>query len=946
MESIQYVGEHLLPGKIGHALVVIAFITAIVAVISGLLHEKYRSTADIPRWKNLMRWSFIIHLISVVGIMSTIFFMMFNHYYEYKYVQAHVSDTLPMRYILAAFWEGQEGSFLLWMLWNSVLGCIIIRNRDRWENLVIACIALCQILLTSMIFGVYIHIGDYVGKIGSSPFVLLRNTIDAPIFSNPNYLELIKGQGLNVLLQNYWNTIHPPTLFMGFASTIIPFAYAISSLIRGEYLSWLKPARNWALFSAFVLGLGICMGAAWAYEALTFGGYWAWDPVENMSFVPWLFLIAGLHANVIVLSTRQSLKSTYVFYFLAFNAVLYSTFLTRSGVLQETSVHAFTQDGLGNQLITLLSLFSILSIIAYFFRRKNIPVPAKEEPVNSKEFWMYMGSLVIMISAFLITYGTSLPIINNIVQYFDPSFEDMVIEDAIAHYNKHQLWIGVLLGILTAVAQFFRFRGARWNDVKNQVYLQIGGTAVMSALLTFLSSYIVEATAWQYQLLLFSAWYAIIGNLLGFFMGPKKNYALLGSTTSHMGFGILLLGIIITGLNQRIISSNLFAQRGLAGMEDSALKKNLILLKGEPMIMGNYKVTYLADSMNNQYRHFFVKVEELGENMTTVTDSFMLYPNVIYTRDFTDIEALNPGIRRGLFYDMFTRITRLPMSMVNLKKAATMDDSLNYIDYAGYIGDTVYTSQYAIIIKDFKTGTSHPKYEAREGDYPISAVFEIYDIEDDTSYYANPTLLLRGPMAYTLPVEKEELDLRIRLRDTIFSHLLLENNELNYTTIGLDQGDTARWRGYTMRLVGVNTDPKRPGFTPKEGDLAVGVKLQLTDKSGNTTELEPLYIIRERRASGIRDIDFDSGLYVKVKNIDPQEQKFYIDIAQGRKLADSKVYFELVEDVPENEFIVFQATIMPGINLVWMGMILMLSGLMITLIIKKRQKRSKRLSEN
>ena len=121
-------------------------------------------------------------------------------------------------------------------------------------------------------------------------------------------------------------TIHPPTLFLGFASTVVPFAYAFSALWLGEYKEWVKTVLRWSLFSGAVLGLGILMGAAWAYEALSFGGYWAWDPVENMSLVPWIILIAGIHSNLISLHTTYANKATILFYLASFGLVVYSSF--------------------------------------------------------------------------------------------------------------------------------------------------------------------------------------------------------------------------------------------------------------------------------------------------------------------------------------------------------------------------------------------------------------------------------------------------------------------------------------------------------------------------------------------------------------------------------------------------------------------------------------------
>ncbi len=156
-------------------------------------------------------------------------------------------------------------------------------------------------------------------KIGSNPFVLLRNEVPGEIFSRPEYLNMIRdGNDLNPLLQNYWMVIHPPVLFLGFASTLIPFAFAIGGLWTKRFGDWVNDALPWALFSGGIFGLGIMMGAAWAYESLTFGGYWAWDPVENASLVPWLVLVSGIHTLLIYRHTGHSLRATYFSLFFRF----------------------------------------------------------------------------------------------------------------------------------------------------------------------------------------------------------------------------------------------------------------------------------------------------------------------------------------------------------------------------------------------------------------------------------------------------------------------------------------------------------------------------------------------------------------------------------------------------------------------------------------------------
>ncbi|HRD39020.1 MAG TPA: cytochrome c biogenesis protein CcsA, partial [Bacteroidia bacterium] len=269
---------------------------------------------------------------------------------------------MPMRFIMSCFWEGQEGSFLLWTFWNVVLGLILQRSlKNEWEAPVMAVFSLAQVFLASMIMGIYI--GDY--KIGSNPFLLLREHPDfmnLPFLQIPNYLEKIDGRGLNPLLMNYWMTIHPPTLFLGFSATLPPFAFAIAALWNKKYHDWQSIALPWTFFGILILGVGILMGGAWAYEALNFGGFWAWDPVENSSLVPWLILVGAGHVMIVNKNKGGSLFTTHLLSIGSFLLVLYSTFLTRSGILGDSSVHAFTDLGMQGQLVLYVLTFMLLCV--------------------------------------------------------------------------------------------------------------------------------------------------------------------------------------------------------------------------------------------------------------------------------------------------------------------------------------------------------------------------------------------------------------------------------------------------------------------------------------------------------------------------------------------------------------------------------------------------------
>src|SRR4051812_35010576 len=366
--DINYTGEQLIWGKIGNIFIMVSFVASLVSCISYYLSFK----SDDLSWRSFARKAFAIHSASIIGIFGLLFVLIIKHRFEYYYVWEHSNTKMPLRYILSCFWEGQEGSFLLWMFWHCVISWVVIFTARKWESGVMFVISLVQIFLASMIIGVVVF--NY--KIGSNPFVLLREHPDfanLPFIKSPDYLSKIAdGRGLNPLLQNYWMTIHPPTLFLGFALTVVPFAYAIASLMNRRLTEWVKPAMVWAVVGIMVLGAGILMGAAWAYESLSFGGFWAWDPVENASLVPWMTLVGAAHVMMIYNHRGKSLLSVYVLCILTFFFILYSTFLTRSGILGDSSVHAFTDLGMTGQLVVYMLFFLLLSIRLIISNRKEL----------------------------------------------------------------------------------------------------------------------------------------------------------------------------------------------------------------------------------------------------------------------------------------------------------------------------------------------------------------------------------------------------------------------------------------------------------------------------------------------------------------------------------------------------------------------------------------------
>ncbi|MEP6700851.1 MAG: cytochrome c biogenesis protein CcsA, partial [Bacteroidota bacterium] len=484
---MDYIGEHLLPGELGQLFIVLSLVASLVATFSYFKSAQSKVDADVFYWKKLARYAFVLETISVVAIFGILFYIIYNHLFEYHYAWKHSSRSLELKYLLACFWEGQEGSFMLWSIWHCVLGLILIKTSKKWEAPVMTVISFAQFCLATMIAGIYI----FGWKMGSNPFILLR---DAGVFDNapglhidfdvnqalkPDYLLSIKdGNDLNPLLQNYWMVIHPPVLFMGFASTIVPFAFVMAGLWKKKFGEWTKPALPWALFSAAVLGVGIMMGAMWAYESLTFGGYWAWDPVENASLVPWLVLIAGIHTLLIYKHSGHSLRATHLFFILAFGLVLYSTFLTRSGILGESSVHAFTDLGMNWQLLAFLLVFVGPALVFFFSRYKEIPAVQKEESGSSREFWMFIGSLVFFLSAIVIIGKTSLPVFNKL---FGTKIAPP--EDAEFAYNSIQVYVAVIIALLTAVTQYLKYKDSSGKYFWKKIWIPTVIAAIAATLI-------------------------------------------------------------------------------------------------------------------------------------------------------------------------------------------------------------------------------------------------------------------------------------------------------------------------------------------------------------------------------------------------------------------------------------------------------------------------------
>jgi len=732
---MEFEGEHLWIGKLGHLFIVLAFVASILSTIAYFIAARKTDILEKNSWLKFSRIVFLTQLFSLLAVFVIIYSICANHYFEYMYAYKHASKELEPKYLLACIWEGQEGSFLLWTLWHCILGVILMFKAKEWEAPIMTVISLAQFCMLFMMLGIYV----FDVRLGSSLFTLTRNEISGPIFSQPNYLSFIKdGVGLNVLLRNYWMVIHPPILFLGFATTIVPFAYAYAGIQTKRFGDWVKPALPWALTSACILGVGIMMGGKWAYESLSFGGYWAWDPVENASLVPWMILIAGLHTMVIYKATGHSLKASYIFCFLTLAFILYSTFLTKTGILGDSSVHSFTDPGMATNIMIgfFVSLFSITPLIYFFIHSKKIPQELKEERLDSREFWMFIGSLVFFLSAMFIIAKTSIPVYNKIFGSHIAEPEDREFS-----YNKVMIMVAIIIGTLTAITQYFKYKQTPSTYTIKKIALPTLIAAIITTLLAvfYPFTYTKQGIGFLAAIYVasFASIYAVVANANYIFVGLKGNIKSAGGSVAHIGFALMLLGMLVSSSNKEIISSSRvnginipMGKDPLTKQQDNPLE-NLTLVRQVPARLGNYEVTYLNDSLGNEKNRRFYKILFVKKDSTNkITEQFTLQPDVYLMKD--NNMSSNPDTKAYLNKDIFTYIS------YTLNKGQQNDTAQFKITELAE-GDTAfYSNGYMILNKVIKNPHTE-KYHTPKNEIALMADVTIYS-KDSMRYKAQPVI--------------------------------------------------------------------------------------------------------------------------------------------------------------------------------------------------------------
>jgi cytochrome c-type biogenesis protein CcmF len=622
-------------GYLGRIFIWLSFLSLTVSAI--LYIYSLRKADKKALYTKLAGNFFWLHFVSILGAIASLYYLIGNHCFEYSYVYQYSSVDMQKKFMISCFWAGQEGSYLVWAFWQGLIGVILLRTAKEWKNYVMPVFATGQFFLVSMVLG--LDLGSF--SIGASPFELLRTmpqNASESLFQNANYLSMLTdGNGLNPLLENIWMIIHPPSLFLGYAVALVPFSYAVASLWRKDYHSWIKPAIPWTLAAILTLGNGIILGGRWAYESLTFGGFWAWDPVENASLVPWLLLITALHSMIISAKRFNTYATTYFFTFLGWFFVMYATYLTRSGVLGETSVHSFGANALSGQMALFTGLFLVLPIILLLFRKKYFPKKDNDE-IMTREFWMLIGAVIILLSAFQVIATTSIPVFNKL---FGTEIAPPI--DNIHFYNTWQMPFAIFVALGIAISQYLWYGPNDFKVFVRKILISSGIAAIFTVLIV-MGGHVsgVSLTA-----LLFSILLATVVSV-DFVIHYLKKTTNVGGAFTHIGFTLFLLGVVLAFSNSQVISSG--ASGSGMGSEEGS-NDNIILVKGIGKPMGRYMVTYTdAKSKGREtfYQVDFVKMKDAG----TGKIDFSLYPSLNKNERMGNV--FNPDTKHFIGKDIYT----------------------------------------------------------------------------------------------------------------------------------------------------------------------------------------------------------------------------------------------------------------------------------------------------
>lgn len=583
------------------------------------------------RLEKVGKWAFTLGCTTVLGAFAALAVLFINDRFEYQYVWGHTDSLNSLQYKISAIWAGQEGSFMLWAAASAIFGLLTVKGTGlyrRWFTFIYALflMGICGIMAYESAFKL---IDPVQGK----------------------YLVPLEGNGLAPSLLNYWITIHPPTIFLGFGSLTVLFAYGVAALIVGNPLEWVPRARPWSIVSLTLIGVGLCMGGFWAYETLGWGGFWMWDPVENTSFVPWVFMALLVHGFLVQQARKKWFIGNMALAGLPFFTFLYGTFLTRSGFLGDTSVHSFAQ--MDNKalylLIGMFVTFTVGFIALLLLRAKPIlkayPPADRAEPNGLTREKVYLwGNIALASFAIATAIGMSVPFFQAMAKQ-----PQKVVEEAL--YHKVLVWPFFPVMLIMAIAPFVSWRGTSTKELTNKLYLVLccsifltGMTLVAMKMETAgmevnfgqsISILGMNASAMFWTMILAGlCYFVIVAHSIRAIEMLRKNRTSVASFMTHVGFAVTLCGLVVS-----------------RGLED---KRQILTQEGVPVQALGYTINYL-DMGNIRDRNNKVRFQVFNDK-----ESFVATPS-FYLREGENRETgmpedqpfVWPFIRRGVLHDFY-----------------------------------------------------------------------------------------------------------------------------------------------------------------------------------------------------------------------------------------------------------------------------------------------------
>ena len=461
---------------LGHLSLWLAFLVGLWGAITGFVGGAQRRV-DLQQSARHATFALCVALLVAVVALEV---AIFRHDFSVAYVAGRTSRNLPTFYLWSALYSGQEGSLLFWAAVLSLFGVLVQILTGRRHRVYLPYVAAVTSLVATFFVSVMLF--------SANPFQRLPFTP-------------LDGNGMNPQLQNPGMVFHPPMLYLGYISITIPFAFAIGALLSKKLdAEWLVAVRKWAIVSWLFLSVGLLIGMWWAYVELGWGGYWAWDPVENAALLPWLVLTAFLH-SVMVQEKRGMLKKWNLALILgAFVLSIFGTFITRSGVI--ASVHSFTQSNVGYFFLGFLVLITVASATLYVTRLPLLEAEARLESTVSREASFLFNNLLFIGLAFSVLWGTLFPILSEAIR-------GTKITVGPPFFNQVNIPLGLALLLLTGIGPLIAWRRASVPNLQRQfavpattgvfvlLILLVAGMRDTGALLTFGIGGFVLATVVQ-----------------------------------------------------------------------------------------------------------------------------------------------------------------------------------------------------------------------------------------------------------------------------------------------------------------------------------------------------------------------------------------------------------------------------------------------------------------